>query len=74
MPDDQPPERDETIKIDLDPETALRGLLKVNPDDEPAHDGVLTPDGKPRCMNVSPATGKRCTLAVGHFEAHRIEL
>lgn len=27
-----PAERDEPIKIDLDPETTLRGLLKVDPD------------------------------------------
>jgi hypothetical protein len=30
------PERDERVKIDLDPETALRALLAVKPDDEPA--------------------------------------
>ncbi len=32
------PERDERVKIPLDPETALRALLKVKPDDEPAED------------------------------------
>ena len=29
-----PEERDERFTIPLDPETALRGLLAVNPDDE----------------------------------------
>jgi hypothetical protein len=29
------PERDEPIKIDLDPEVALRALLEVDPEDEP---------------------------------------
>jgi hypothetical protein len=28
--------RDERVKIPLDPETALRALLAVKPDDEPA--------------------------------------
>ena len=32
------PERDERVKIPLDPETALRALLAVDPDDEPADD------------------------------------
>jgi hypothetical protein len=32
------PDKDEPVKIPLDPETALRGLLAVNPDDEPAKD------------------------------------
>jgi hypothetical protein len=27
-------ERDERVKLPLDPETALRALLAVNPDDE----------------------------------------
>ncbi len=31
------PERDEKVKIPLDPETALRALLAVDPDDEPAY-------------------------------------
>jgi hypothetical protein len=31
-------ERDERIKLPLDPETALRALLAVKPDDEPAGD------------------------------------
>ncbi len=29
-------ERDERVKIPLDPETALRALLAVDPEDEPA--------------------------------------
>jgi hypothetical protein len=32
------PERDEPVKLPLDPETALRALLAVNPDDEPSGD------------------------------------
>ena len=28
----EPAERDEPVKIDLDPEVALRALLKVDPD------------------------------------------
>jgi hypothetical protein len=30
-----PEERDDPVKIDLDPETALKGLLKVDPEAEP---------------------------------------
>jgi hypothetical protein len=30
------PERDVRVKIPLDPETALKALLAVKPDDEPA--------------------------------------
>jgi hypothetical protein len=30
------PDRDVKVKIPLDPEEALRALLAVNPDDEPA--------------------------------------
>jgi hypothetical protein len=30
------PDKDERVKIPLDPETALRALLAVDPDDEPA--------------------------------------
>jgi hypothetical protein len=37
-------ERDEPIKIDLDPEVALRALLKVDPDSEP----VKAPSGSRR--------------------------
>ncbi len=38
VPDDPQPvdSVDEPLKIDLDPETALRGLLKVDPEAEPA--------------------------------------
>jgi hypothetical protein len=32
------PERDERVKLPLDPETALRALLKVKPGDEPDGD------------------------------------
>jgi hypothetical protein len=32
------PDLDERVRIPLDPETALRELLKVNPDAEPADD------------------------------------
>jgi hypothetical protein len=31
-------ERDDCVKLPLDPETALRALLAVDPDDEPAED------------------------------------
>lgn len=31
-----PEERDERVTLPLDPETALRALLQVDPDDEPA--------------------------------------
>ncbi len=34
------PDKDERVKIPLDPETALRALLAVDPDDE-------SPDDKP---------------------------
>lgn len=30
------PDKDERLKLPLDPETALRALLAVNPEDEPA--------------------------------------
>jgi hypothetical protein len=33
------PDRDVRVKIPLDPETALKALLAVDPDDEPADDG-----------------------------------
>lgn len=32
------PDRDERVKIDLGPETALRALQAVKPDDEPVDD------------------------------------
>jgi hypothetical protein len=38
MPGKPNPERDKRVRIPLDPETALRALLAVNPDDEPADD------------------------------------
>jgi hypothetical protein len=39
MPAKPNPEKDERVKIPLDPETALRALLQVDPDDKPAdHD------------------------------------
>jgi hypothetical protein len=43
MRDDKPHDMDEPVKIDLDPETVLRELLKVDPesprqDDEPPKD------------------------------------
>ena len=34
-PESEPSERDEPVKIDLDPEVALRALLKVDPDSDP---------------------------------------
>ena len=40
----EPAERDEPVKIDLDPEVALRALLKVDPDSEP----VKVPSGSRR--------------------------
>lgn len=36
MPAKPNPDRDEPVKLPLDPETALRALLAVDPDDEPA--------------------------------------
>jgi hypothetical protein len=33
-----PAERDELVKIDLDPEVALRALLEVDPDAPPVND------------------------------------
>jgi hypothetical protein len=37
MPEDKPKdERDEPVKIDLDPEDALKALLRVDPDAPPA--------------------------------------
>jgi hypothetical protein len=32
------PGKDERVKLPLDPETALRALLAVNPDDEPSEE------------------------------------
>ena len=36
MPGKPNPEKDEHVKLPLDPETALRALLAVDPDSEPA--------------------------------------
>lgn len=38
MPGKRNEKRDERVKLPLDPETALRALLAVKPDDEPAED------------------------------------
>ena len=38
MPGKRNEEKDERVKLPLDPETALRALLAVDPDDEPADD------------------------------------
>jgi hypothetical protein len=35
MPAKPNPDRDERVRLPLDPETALRALLAVDPDDEP---------------------------------------
>ena len=35
---------DERVSIPLDPETALRALLKVDPDDPPAPDAEKQPE------------------------------
>jgi hypothetical protein len=42
------PDRDERVKLPLDPETALRALLAVDPDDDPDDDGEeqQQPEGK----------------------------
>lgn len=53
-------ERDKPVKIDLDPEVALRALLKVDPDAEPVGG---------RDAGACPKTwqGKPCKLGAGHF-------
>lgn len=38
MPGKPNPERDERVKLPLDPETAIKALLAVDPDDEPEDD------------------------------------
>jgi hypothetical protein len=55
MPDKHPTweeierDRDEAVNLPLDPETALRGLLAVSPDSEPAgKEGEPTEAGSPR--------------------------
>jgi hypothetical protein len=40
-------ERDERVKLPADPETALRALLAVDPEDEPAK-----PDAEPAADNA----------------------
>jgi hypothetical protein len=42
-------DRDESVKLPLDPEAALRGLLAVDPDSESADpSGRLTEDAAPK--------------------------
>jgi hypothetical protein len=62
MPDEGIDEQDERLAIPLDPEVALRALLKVDPDAEPAAH-VAVPEE--RCPKTS--MGKRCVLKAGHF-------
>jgi hypothetical protein len=40
-------ERDEPVKIDLDPEDALKALLKVDPQAEPVEQDPSPPHGDP---------------------------
>jgi hypothetical protein len=40
-------ERDEPVKIELDPEEALKELLKVDPQAEPVEDDPAPPHGDP---------------------------
>jgi hypothetical protein len=50
MPDQKHPnseKRDEPVKIDLDPEEALKALLKVDPEAEPVEDDTAPPHGDP---------------------------
>jgi len=44
-PEPKPSERDEPLKIDLDPEAAVKGLLKVEP--EPRDSDEAPPHGDP---------------------------
>ena len=62
---DERDERDERVAIPLDPEEALRALLRVEPDSEP-----VSPD------QWCPETwmGKRCILRAGHLETHQYGL
>ena len=48
MPGKPNPERDERVKLPLDPETALRALLAVDPDDKPADEDQDTSDKQER--------------------------
>jgi hypothetical protein len=56
----------EKLSIPLDPEEALRALLKVDPTAPPADPEPL------RCTHMW--NGKRCLLRVGHFELHLYDL
>jgi hypothetical protein len=50
MPDEKQPtpeQRDEKVKIDLDPETALKGFLKVDPEGEMVEKDPGSPHGDP---------------------------
>ena len=52
MPAERPTadERDEPVKLPLDPEEALKALLKVDPDDDPTDDpsvGDTSDDDQP---------------------------
>jgi hypothetical protein len=40
-------ERDEPVKIDLDPELALRALIKTGPHPEPVERDPASPSGDP---------------------------
>ncbi len=44
-PDPKPHDRDEPVKIDLDPEVALRALSKVDPDAPVPQDAPLKDQG-----------------------------
>jgi hypothetical protein len=48
MPGKPNPEKDERVKLPLDPETALRALLAVDPDDEPADEKKAAEKGTAR--------------------------
>lgn len=54
--DDKKRDLDEPIKIDLDPEDALRGLLAVDPD---------VPTANAPCPKTW--NGKACKLTAGHL-------
>jgi hypothetical protein len=60
MPTD--PDDGARVSIPLDPEVALRALLKVDPDSEPT-EHVAAPEE--RCTKTW--MGKRCMLKAGHF-------
>jgi hypothetical protein len=47
MPDEKPPKRDEPVKIDLDPEEALKALLATGPHPKPVEDDPAPPHGDP---------------------------